>query len=151
MAKSIYRYDAITKDKLRDGRNVILVIHPDVFFNEEKDARDWGAQCSYFLEKSKNGIVKIVVHDRDRKVVARIAQKNLTDYEQEIEGASIRDKISFEEMFESLTYEGEDKKQELTSIVSLGEIKKNKKPMSVPLTRKAFCLQTFRLQATEDE
>lgn len=137
MAKNMYRYDAITKDKLKDGRIVVFVIHPDVFFDEEKDARVWGAHCSYFLERPQKGVVKIVVRDGDGKVVARIAQKNLTDYEQEIEGASIRDKVSFEEMFESLISESEDKK--------------NKNSMSVPLTRKAFCLQTFSLQAAEDE
>lgn len=135
MAKDMYRYDAITKDKLRDGRSITLVIHPDVFFDEKEDAKAWGESCSYFLEKSKNGAVKIVVRDKDGKVVNRIVQKNLTDYEQETEGASIRDRISFEEMFEGL--------------ISLRKNEKN--PMSIPLTRKAFCLQTFSLHTAEGE
>lgn len=133
MPKKMYRYEVITQDHLTDGRCAEFTIHPDVFFDTEQKAQEWGAACSYTLEKSKSGVVKIVVRDADNKVVTRIAQTNLTDYELDIVGGSRQDRMSFQEIFEGLT-----------------PAESEKKKTSIPLTLKSHYLQSFNLRSEKE-
>lgn len=111
MTKTKYRYEAITKDRLSDGKSITFSIYPDVFFDTAEEAREWGSACRYLLEKSKNGTVKIVVRDKDNKVVARFAKSNLTNYEYEILEGLKNERISFEDLFQDLISQIDEQSQ----------------------------------------
>ena len=102
MTQTKYRFEALTKDKLSNGKEITFSIYPDVFFDSEEEAHEWGSTCRYLLEKSKNGAVKIVVRDKYNKVVARFAKSNLTNYEYELLGGVKNERISFEDLFQDL-------------------------------------------------
>ena len=102
MTKTVYRFEAVTEDKLSDGKTIKFGIHPDIFFDSAKEATEWGSRCRYLLEMSKTGTVKIVIRNTDNKVVARFAKSNLTNYECELLGDLKKEKISFEKLFQDL-------------------------------------------------
>ena len=53
MTKTVYRFEAVTEDKLSDGKTIKFGIYPDIFFDSAKEQLNGDLAVSIFWKCPK--------------------------------------------------------------------------------------------------